>query len=153
MTATTIWFDMDGTIADLYGVENWLGYIKESNAFPYEKAKPLLRLNALARVLNNLKRKGCKVGIISWLAKNSNTEYDKKVTKAKNKWLKKHLASVHFDEIHIVKYGTPKQMFANTKNDILFDDEKQNRENWTGKAYNVNNILEILKKLKNILDN
>ena len=23
-----IWLDMDGTIADLYGVENWLEYIK-----------------------------------------------------------------------------------------------------------------------------
>ena len=150
---TTIWFDMDGTIANLYGVENWLSYIKESNAFPYENAKPLLRLNALARVLNNLKRKGCKVGIISWLAKNSNTTYDEKVIKAKNKWLKKHLASVHFDEIHIVKYGTPKQTFAHTKNDILFDDEEQNRNNWTGKAFNVNEIIENLKKFSKTLDN
>lgn len=142
---TTIFFDMDGTIADLYGVENWLDYLIASDALPYEIAKPLIRLNALARILNRLQKQGYKVGVISWLAKNSNTAYDEKVTKAKKEWLKKHLASVNFDEIHIVKYGTPKQTFAKTENDILFDDEEKNRNDWTGKAFDVNEIIEILK--------
>ena len=142
---TTIFFDMDGTIADLYGVENWLDYLIASDALPYEIAKPLIRLNALARILNRLQKQGYKVGVISWLAKNSNTDYDEKVTKAKKEWLKKHLASVNFDEIHIVKYGTPKQTFAKTKNEILFDDEEKNRNDWTGKAFDVNAIIEILK--------
>ena len=142
---TTIFFDMDGTIADLYGVENWLDYLIASDALPYEIAKPLIRLNALARILNRLQKQGYKVGVISWLAKNSNTDYDEKVTRAKKKWLKKHLASVNFDEIHIVKYGTPKQTFAKTENDILFDDEEKNRNDWTGKAFDVNEIIEILK--------
>ena len=144
---TTIFFDMDGTIADLYGVENWLDYLIALDALPYEIAKPLIRLNALARVLNRLQKQGYKVGVISWLAKNSNTDYDEKVTKAKKEWLKKHLASVNFDEIHIVKYGTPKQTFAKTENDILFDDEEKNRNEWTGKAFDVNDILGVLKGL------
>lgn len=142
---TTIFFDMDGTIADLYGVENWLDYLIASDALPYEIAKPLIRLNALAKILNRLQKQGYKVGVISWLAKNSNTDYDEKVTRAKKEWLKKHLASVNFDEIHIVKYGTPKQTFAKTENDILFDDEEKNRNDWTGKAFDVNEIIEILK--------
>ena len=142
---TTIFFDMDGTIADLYGVENWLDYLITSDALPYEIAKPLIRLNALARILNRLQKQGYKVGVISWLAKNSNTTYDEKVTRVKKEWLKKHLASVNFDEIHIVKYGTPKQTFAKTENDILFDDEEKNRNDWTGKAFDVNEIIEILK--------
>ena len=144
---TTIFFDMDGTIADLYGVENWLDYLIALDALPYEIAKPLIRLNALARVLNRLQKQGYKVGVISWLAKNSNIDYDEKVTKAKKEWLKKHLASVNFDEIHIVKYGTPKQTFAKTENDILFDDEEKNRNDWTGKAFDVNKIIEILKEM------
>lgn len=142
----TIFFDMDGTIADLYGVKNWLDYLINADALPYEIAKPLVRLSALARVLNRLQKQGYKIGVISWLAKNSNTDYDEKVTKAKQKWLKKHLASVAFDEVHIVKYGTPKQTFANTENDILFDDEEKNRINWTGKAYDVTEILATLKE-------
>lgn len=143
---TTIFFDMDGTIADLYGVENWLNYLIAENALPYEIAKPLIKLNALARILNRLQKQGYKIGIISWLAKNSNENYDMKVTKAKIDWLKKHLASVNFDEIHIVKYGTPKQTFANNKTDILFDDEEKNRKEWIGKAFDVNDIIEILKR-------
>lgn len=142
---TTIFFDMDGTIADLYGVKNWLDYLIAADALPYEVARPLIRLNALARILNRLQNQGYKIGIISWLAKNSSAEYDEKVTKAKQDWLAKHLKSVHFDEINIVAYGTPKQNFAKTANDILFDDEERNRNEWTGKAFDVNNILEVLK--------
>lgn len=144
MTAT-IFFDMDGTIADLYGVENWLDYLIASDTLPYAIAKPLLKLNSLARVLNRLQREGYRIGIISWLSKSGTEEYNNAVTETKKNWLKKHLASVHFDEINIVKYGTPKQMFARTKNDILFDDEEKNRNNWIGKAFDVNAILEILK--------
>ncbi len=144
MTAT-IFFDMDGTIADLYGVENWLDYLIASDTLPYAIAKPLLKLNSLARVLNRLQREGYRIGIISWLSKSGTEEYNNAVTETKKNWLKKHLASVHFDEINIVKYGTPKQMFARTENDILFDDEEKNRNNWTGKAFDVNAILEILK--------
>lgn len=142
---TTIWFDMDGTIADLYGVENWLEYLVALDTFPYEMARPLVKLNTLARVLNKLQREGYHIGIISWLSKNGTADYDKAVTRAKTEWLEKHLASVQFDEIHIVKYGTPKQMFAKTENDILFDDEEKNRNDWTGVAFDVNAILEILK--------
>ena len=143
----TIWFDMDGTIADLYGVQNWLDYLVAGDATPYAIAKPLLRLSALARVLNGLQRKGYKIGVISWLAKNSDIEYDEAVTKAKLEWLAKHLASVAFDEINIVKYGFPKHLFATGNTDILFDDEERNRREWTGKAFDVNNILEVLKGL------
>lgn len=143
----TIYFDMDGTIANLYGVENWLNSLIAKETTPYEKAKPLLYLSLLARLLNNLQRKGYKIGIISWLAKNSNAEYDEAVKIAKLNWLKTHLASVQFDEIHIVPYGTPKESFSKSEMDILFDDEKPNRENWTGKAFNEKMIIEILKAL------
>ncbi len=144
MTAT-IFFDMDGTIADLYGVKNWLDYLIASDTLPYEIAKPLVKLNSLARILNRLQRNGYKIGVISWLSKSGTDDYDRAVTETKRNWLKKHLASVNFDEIHIVKYGTPKQMFAKTANDILFDDEEKNRINWTGKAFDVDSIIEILK--------
>jgi len=142
---TTIFFDMDGTIADLYGVENWLDYLIASDTLPYKIAKPLIRLNSLARILNKLQKNGYRIGIISWLSKNGTEDYNKAVTETKMNWLKKHLASVNFDEINIVEYGTPKQLFAKTKNDILFDDEAKNRNNWTGTAFDVNEILEILK--------
>ena len=143
----TIYFDMDGTIANLYGVENWLDMLRANDPTPYATAKPLLRLATLAYMLNKAQANGYEIGVISWLAKNSNAEYDKAVTMAKLAWLAKHLKSVRFDYINIVEYGTPKQNFMNTKNDILFDDEQKNRENWLGKAYTETEIMEVLKTL------
>ena len=145
VTKMTVWFDMDGTIANLYGVEDWLPKLIDCNPSPYAEAKPLLRLNTLARVLHKVQAQGHKVGIISWLSKNSNPNYDREVTAAKKKWLKTHLKSVDFDYINIVPYGTPKQQFCTSVEDILFDDEKPNRDNWTGVAHDVDDIIGILK--------
>lgn len=148
MEIRTIFFDMDGTIADLYGVENWLEYLINGNAFPYENAKPLLNLQSLARILNQLQKKGFRIEIISWLAKNSNENYDKAVTLAKMNWLMKHLRSVQFDKINIVSYGICKDTFRHSENDILFDDEERNRNEWSGISFGVENIIEILKGLR-----
>ena len=142
-----ICFDMDGTIADLYGVENWLADLRNENVRPYRKAKVLLNMNSLARKLNSLQKQGHEIVVISWLSKCGSPAYDEAVTATKKAWLKKHLGSVKFDEVNIVKYGTPKSLFCENENDILFDDEEQNRKNWNGKAYNVENILEVLKAI------
>lgn len=137
-----IWFDMDGTIANLYGVEGWLDDLKNERVRPYQEAKPLLNLQVLARRLNSLQRQGYKIGIISWLSKSGTDEYNQKVKEIKLKWLKTHLKSVHFNEIHIVEYGTPKESLGQG---VLFDDEERNRIAWGQGAYDVDNILEILK--------
>lgn len=140
----TIYFDMDGTIADFYGVDGWLDYLIAGDTTPYRVAKPLINLNSLARILNRLQNEGYKIGIISWLSKSGTPDYNKEVTATKEKWLKKHLRSVNWDVIHIVEYGTPKYKFA-TVNDILFDDEERNRNDWIGTAFDVDRIIETLK--------
>ncbi|MBR2506875.1 MAG: hypothetical protein IKB70_08285 [Bacilli bacterium] len=143
----TINFDMDGTIADLYGVENWLDYLIAEDTTPYAVATPLLRLSALARRLNTLQRNGYNLAVISWLSKSGSPEYNERVTAVKMAWLAKHLPSVHWDRITIVPYGTPKENFCFSPADILFDDEERNRNNWTGRAYDVQNIMEILREI------
>ena len=139
-----IWFDMDGTLADFYGVENWLDFLKNSNPYPYKVAKPLVNLSALARKLNKLQKCGYTINIVSWLSKNSNEDFDKKVTEAKLEWLNHHLPSVKWNEIHIVKYGINK---ATIGTGILFDDEEPNRKMWGQGAYDVHNIMEVLKEI------
>lgn len=147
MMTKAIYFDMDGTLANLYGVDNWLTKLQNEDATPYLDATPLVRLATLARLLNGLKAKGYTLGIVSWLAKNGTENYNAKVTNAKITWLKNHLASVNFDEVIIVAYGTPKEEIVANPNGILFDDEVTNRNNWIGTAYDVDNIIEVLKGL------
>lgn len=143
----TIFFDMDGTIANLYAVEGWLKLLRAERATPYKQAAVMLDMRKLAWQLNRLQAKGYKLGIISWLSKESTAAYDEAVTMAKLAWLRKHLHSVQWDVVHIVPYGTPKQQFMETYTDILFDDEEKNRLAWDGIPYTPSEITEILNTL------
>jgi hypothetical protein len=139
-----IWLDMDGTIADLYGVEGWLEMLQNRNPTPYRMAEPMLNMSALARLLHKAQRLGYEVGIISWLSKTATAEYDLAVTQAKVEWLELHLPSVEWNEIKIVAYGTPKHELCKG---MLFDDEEHNRREWGIGAYEPCELLEILRNL------
>ena len=141
-----IWFDMDGTIADLYGVENWLEMLIAHDETPYAIAKPIVNLSVLARLMNKAQRKGFEICIVSALAKDSTAEYDEKVRNAKIKWLANHLKSVHFDEIRFVPYWYTKND-VNTGTDVLFDDEERHLEKWTGTAVHASKMIETLKAI------
>lgn len=143
----TIFFDMDGTIVDLYSVPDWLLKLRNNDASPYEEAMSLLRLNNAARLLNTLQKNGIRIGVITWLAKDSSPAYDRVVRRAKRRWLARHLGSVDWDEIHMVKYGTPKTKFRKAANDILFDDVEEIREKWGERAYSPEEIFSVLKNL------
>ena len=146
-----IYFDMDGTIADLYGVENWLDNLINEYTRPYREAKPLVDMRQLGRELNRLQRAGYTIGIVSWLSTNGTQDYNVRVTKAKVEWLARHLSAVRFDEIHIVEYGTTKSQVVKHPHGVLFDDEVNNRKEWNlgdGLAFGVENILEVLKGMK-----
>lgn len=141
-----IWFDMDGTIADLYGVENWLEMLMAHDETPYAIAKPIVNLSVLARLMNKVQRKGFEICIVSALAKDSTAEYDERVRNAKIKWLANHLKSVHFDEIRFVPYWYTKND-VNTGADVLFDDEERHLEKWTGTAVHASKMIETLKAI------
>ena len=143
-------FDMDGTIADLYGVENWLADLRSENPRPYILAKPLYDMDSLNIILELLKEQGWKIVVTSWLAKNSSSFYDEVVREAKRMWLNKY--NFPFDEIHLVKYGTTKANCTRKLGgfQILVDDNEKVRKGWTlGDTINANE--NILKKLVDLL--
>ena len=143
-------FDMDGTIADLYGVENWLADLRSENPRPYILAKPLYDMDSLNIILELLKEQGWKIVVTSWLAKNSSALYDEVVREAKKMWLNKY--NFPFDEIHLVKYGTTKANCTRKLGgfQILVDDNEKVRNGWTlGDTINANE--NILKKLVDLL--
>lgn len=148
MTKTLV-FDMDGTIADLYGVENWLADLRAENPRPYVEAKPLYNMDILNSLLKLLKAEGWGVVVTTWLAKDSTKEYDRLVREAKLAWLEKY--NFPYDEIHLVKYGTTKANCTRKKGglQILVDDNEKVRAGWNlGTTINANeNILAELVKL------
>lgn len=148
----TIYLDCDGTWIDLYGVDNWLDYLLAENVYPYANAKPLVNLSLLARTIHELQRKGVKVGIISWLSKGGSEAYNAAVDITKRKWFKRHIPSVTFDEVRIVKYGTPKSSCATQANAILFDDEEKNRNEWKGIAFDEKDLIKNLRAILSALD-
>lgn len=143
----TIYFDMDGTIANLYGVNDWLSKLLKEDSSPYEEAKPLVNTLYFQILINRLKRKGYKVGVISWTSKGGKSAYNKKVAQAKRDWLKKHFPKIQFDEVHIIKYGVAKSSVAFNPKGILFDDDKTVRSEWRGLAFTPDMINKVLLNL------
>ena len=130
MMNKTLVFDMDVTIANLYGVENWLTDLRSFNPRPYIIAEPMYDMEVLKTLLETLKEDGWTIVVTSWLSKGSTKAYDKEVRKAKLEWLEKY--QFPFDEIHLIKYGTTKANCTRKLGGVqyLFDDNEQVRKGW-----------------------
>lgn len=141
-----IYFDMDGTIADLYSVDDWEPKLRACDPSPYIEAKPMYNMRKLNILLKQIAAKGVTIGVISWLAMDSTPNYDKQVRKAKKTWIEKNLPAA--TEIHIVKYGYSKKKCARIKDSILVDDNKSVRESWKGETIDATkNIITELRKI------
>ena len=148
-----IYFDMDGTIADLYGQENWLYDLRHEKTSPYEKARPLYDMKKLNAILEMLKVFNFSIGVITWGSLDASEDYNKAVRKAKKVWISDNLPAC--SEFHFQRYGVPKHKatYQNIKinKDILIDDNAEVRELWEakgGKAINPDkNLFTELAKL------
>ena len=146
-------FDLDGSIVNLYGVENWLDKLRAYDPTPYEVAKPLVDMAELGCLLRSLRNSNIRITVITWLSKDSTPEYDKAVRKAKRAWLKSY--GFPFDSLRCVAYGTPKHEIEEPrlKDDeeaLIFDDDARVRRDWNlGGAIDptITNILEVLKEI------
>ena len=146
-------FDMDGTIADLYGVEGWLTDLRRYNAMPYRKANPMWDMAELADLLHQVQAIGIEVRIITWLSKETTADYDKAVRQAKRDWLEFY--GFPYDHFHGVQYGATKadsirKYLDEGETAILFDDNAKVRQGWhMGEAIDptTTNIIEVLRNL------
>lgn len=149
-------FDMDGTIADLYGVENWKMRLNSEDAGPYREAAPLYNMEALNILLSVFKKMDFRIAVVSWGAMNASREYNREIRKAKIDWLKKH--NFPYDELHVVKYGTPKQKFIKDTDffSVLIDDNYKVRKSFLKcksgqEKQTIDATQDILEQLVNLL--
>lgn len=139
----TIYLDMDGTMADLYGFNDWLTYLQNEQTTPYTEAGLLVDGEQFRNFLAAGRAAGVLFGVISWGAKNASNDYQKAIRRAKVAWLKKNNLLEYFDELHIIKHGTPKIRSAKNKTGVLIDDELQ--------RWDVNKLVDA-KDFRNILN-
>lgn len=146
----TIYFDMDGTIADLYGYDGWLNMLHAEDTTPYEECGVMFNLQELQQVMQDLIAAGFTLGIISWGAMGGSREYCKRTRKAKKNWCDKYFPGM-FTEFHVVKYGTPKHYVCNAKSSILVDDNTDVRNAWNhGMTVDASNSEEMVEKLRQL---
>ena len=127
-------FDMDGTIADLYGVPGWLDMLNANDPTPYEVANPMWDMRDLVDVLYELKANGIEIRVVTWLSQGSTAEYDEMVRNAKREWLETY--GLPIDHFHGVQYGATKansvrKYLAVNETAILVDDNAKVRKGWT----------------------
>ena len=127
-----LYFDMDGTVYDLYGTPDWLERITKSDVTIFEQRPPCVNLDKLNTALAMLVDCGFKIGVITWLPKNATTEYKQAVTKAKKDWITKNIPLI--DVVIVQEYGTPKYSATN-KRAILVDDNDEVRKDWETNNY------------------
>ena len=147
----TLVFDMDGTIADLYGVDNWLEDLRAENPRPYEIAQPIYDMFLLNTLISIFKTKGWRIVVTTWLAMDSSENYSRLVREAKLAWLEKY--DFPYDEIHLVKDGATKADSTRKLGgfQVLVDDNEKVRNGWNlGDTINANE--NIIEKLIDLLE-
>lgn len=83
------YFDMDGTIANFYGVDGWLDCLMAHDPRPYTIAEPLFTAEQFAKIVQILQAQGFGIGIISWCSKENHKGFNAEIRKAKKEWLAK----------------------------------------------------------------
>ena len=126
-------FDMDGTIADLYGVIDWLPMLRAELPTPYKTAKPMWDMLRLKKALEKAQAQGIEVCVITWLSMNSSKYFKRVSRKAKLEWLK--VNGFPYDRFFAVQYGTTKansirKIVEENESAILFDDNAKIRKGW-----------------------
>lgn len=144
-------FDMDGTIVDLYGVEDWLPMLRREDTTPYRIANPMWDMILLRDILLQLKDEGWKIVVTTWTAKNGSPTYNKATAEAKKEWLYKF--EFPFDEFHGVRYGTTKKNCTRKYGgrQILIDDNAKVRKGWKGETVNPETV-DIIAYLYTLLE-
>lgn len=127
MNKNTVWFDMDGTIADFYAVDNWLDKILNEDTSPYAEAAPLFDSDEMENLITLLKNAGYDIGIISYAPHNCTVEMLMATASVKRNWLAHNFP--YATKIHICTSATPKSKWCKV-GDVLVDDEHKNLIDW-----------------------
>ena len=145
MKKINIWFDMDGTIADLYNHKDWLKRLRNNDSTIFEDLETTNFIAELIADLNEqidsweIDRKNITFGIITWTSMEATYQMQLDSSKSKAIWARRfsdnYGLNINFDTHFIsLPYGTPKQSgLARVENKgyhILIDDNQEVLDTW-----------------------
>lgn len=150
----TIYFDMDGTVADLYNSNRWLEKLEAQETGAFIDLKPMVDMEELKDVCNRLQSRGWNIGVITWLPMKACSIYEMECAEEKNLWVSKHMPYVQ--EMYCQSYGTPKQQAPRQQSDkmVLVDDNREVREMWENgrNRMTIDATKDIIKELRKLLE-
>lgn len=122
-----VYFDMDGTIADLYGVSNCFKRLDNMDATVYSEAKPI---DKYINMLKEFHTMGYKVIILSALGMVSSKRFDKDTIRNKGIWLDTYVGKEYIDERIYIPNTKHKELYQLFGKGILVDDDDRVLMNW-----------------------
>ena len=153
--STKIYMDLDGTVYDLYNINNWEPRLRAEDPTVFEDGDFIGDYDRFISICNKLVAIGVQFGVITWLSMQSSVEYEIECAKVKRSWVNKFMPFV--TEFNEQSYGTPKQnaIQKRAKTMYLLDDNKEVCEMWKTekmrKSINVNRdgltTIEALEKI------
>lgn len=135
----SIWFDMDGTIAELYKMEGWLAALRSNDWSVYSKCAPRHNYQRINTAIEALIGNGWQVGVITWASKGIGWGKDlDKIAEVKFDWLCKFFPALADGKFACIPYGEDKGQFMWDMHDnycpydvsYLVDDNKEVRAAW-----------------------
>ena len=150
-----IYVDMDGTVANLYGEENWLDNLQNERKGSFINLQPLVDMIELSRVCYKLMEQGYRFGVITWLPMNTSREFERVCEREKKLWVDTLMPWV--SEFYVQTYGEPKQNAPIHKaaRMILVDDNAEVRAKWdtVKQRISIDATKNIIKELEKLLEN
>lgn len=149
-----ITLDLDGTVFDLYGKEDWLYRLENHIAGAFEGSMlPEVDKKQLSELAEKLLEIGVGFDVVTWLPMGATKEYEWICQEEKLEWCRVNLPFIK--SIKCVPYGTPKQSVARGAGRMyLIDDNSQICDEWETKvkrkAFNVNADFTIVNALEKI---
>ena len=97
-----IYFDLDGTLYNLYQKPNWLEDLREEKAGVFSDENLLMvDFERFYFSLMELFKNGYQFGVISWLPMQASTEYEEICRKEKIAWIAENLPFVEIGRAHV----------------------------------------------------
>lgn len=151
-----IYFDLDGTVYNLYGVENWLEKLRNEISGAFLEGDFLVDYENFMDCIEELIRQDYTFGVITWLPTQASPEYEEICRKEKIEWINDYLPFV--SEINICSYGILKQncIQKRAKEMFLIDDNAEVCKMWETPtqriAININEEYTVIDALNEIIN-